>query len=58
VAAASAGPYENLHLDPDTQPCQHPTTQFFTGRMAFLPSNQQCQSTEGPTQKLPEYAAH
>jgi len=24
-----------------------PTTQFFTGRMPFLPPNQQCQSTEG-----------
>ena len=29
------------------QPCQHPTTQFFTGRMPFLTPNQQCQSTEG-----------
>jgi len=28
-------------------PCQHPTTQFFTGRMPFLPPNQQHQSTEG-----------
>ena len=27
-------------------PCQHPTTQFFTGRMSFLPPNQQCQSTD------------
>ena len=27
--------------------CQHPTTQFFTDRMPFLPPNQQCQSTEG-----------
>ena len=27
--------------------CQHATTQFFTGRMPFLPLNQQCQSTEG-----------
>ena len=26
---------------------QHPTTQFFTGRMPFLPPNQQHQSTEG-----------
>jgi len=25
---------------------QHPTAQFFTGRMPFLPPNQQCQSTE------------
>jgi len=27
-------------------PRQHPTTQFFTGRMPFLPPNQQRQSTE------------
>ena len=26
---------------------QHPTAQFFTGRVPFLPPNQQCQSTEG-----------
>jgi len=26
---------------------QHPTAQFFTGRMPFLPPNQQRQSTEG-----------
>ena len=26
---------------------QHPTSQFFTGRMPFLPHNQQRQSTEG-----------
>jgi len=37
VAVASAGPYASLHL----------TTQFFTGRMPFLPPNQQRQSTEG-----------
>jgi len=30
-----------------TQPHQHPTTQFFTGWMPFLPPNQQHQSTEG-----------
>jgi len=48
VAVASAGPYASLHLAPDRQPHQHPTTQFFTGRMPFLPPNQQCQSTEGP----------
>ena len=36
-----------LHLAPDRQPDQHPTTQFFTGWMPFLPPNQQCQSTEG-----------
>ena len=27
--------------------CQHPSAQFFTGRMPFLLPNQQCQSTEG-----------
>jgi len=32
-------------LQSDT--CQHPTTQIFTGRMPFLPPNQQRQSTEG-----------
>jgi len=42
-----AGPYANLHLTPDIQPCQHPTTQFYTGWMPFLPSNQQHQNTEG-----------
>jgi len=26
--------------------CQHPTAQFFTGRMPFLPPKQQYQSTE------------
>ena len=40
VAVASAGPYASLHLTPDWQPHQHPTTQFFTGRMPFLPPNQ------------------
>jgi len=47
VSVASAGPYASLHLAPDRQPCQHPTTQFFTGRMPFLPTNQQRRSTEG-----------
>jgi len=28
-----------------------PTTQFFTGRMPFLPSNQQHQSTEGKSEQ-------
>jgi len=38
----------SLHLAPDRQPHQHPTTlMFFTGRMPFLPPSQQCQSTEG-----------
>jgi len=30
-------------------PVGYPTTQFFTGRMPFLPPNQQRQSTEGIT---------
>jgi len=34
------------------QPRQKPTTHFFTGRMPFLPPNQQRQSTEG-TVNLP-----
>ena len=50
MAVASAGPYASLHLAPDREPRQHPTTQFFTGRMPFLPPNQQRQSTEGITQ--------
>jgi len=48
VAVASAGPYANhLHLAPDRQPRQYLITQFFTGRMNFLPPNQQHQSTKG-----------
>ena len=31
---------------------QHPTAQFFTGWMPFLPPNQQRQSTEGTVQQL------
>ena len=46
---ASAGPYASLHLAPDRWPRQHPTVHFFTGRMPFLPPNQQRQSTEGNT---------
>ena len=46
MATASAGPYASLHLAADRQPRQHPTTQFFTGRMPFLPSNQRRQSTD------------
>jgi len=46
---ASAGPYASLHLAPDRQPHQHPTTQFFAGRMPFLPPNQPRRSTEGAT---------
>ena len=29
-----------------------PTPSFFTGRMPFLPPNQQCQSTEGKTVEM------
>ena len=47
MAVASAGPYASLHLAPDRQPRQYTTTLFFTGRMPFLPPNQQRQSTEG-----------
>jgi len=46
VAVASAGPYASLHLAPDRQPDQHPTTLFYRPD-AFLPPNQQHQSTEG-----------
>ena len=41
------GPYASLHLAADNHAwCQHPTTQFFTSQMPFLPPNQQRQSTE------------
>jgi len=50
VAVVSAGPHASLHLAPGRQPRQHPTTQFFTGWMPFLPPNQQRQSTEGTIQ--------
>ena len=43
-------------------PCsrQHPTTQFFTGWMPFLPLNQQRQSTEGtdPTEYTAKQLTH
>ena len=47
MVVASAGPYASLHLAPDRQPRHHPTTLFLSGRMLFLPPNQQRQSTEG-----------
>ena len=43
------GHMQVLHVAPERQPRQHPTTQFFTGRIPFLPPNQQRQSTEGAT---------
>jgi len=49
MAVASAGPYASLHLAPDRQPHQHPTTLFFT---LFLTPNQQRQSTEGTSTRL------
>jgi len=52
VAVASAGPYASLHLAPDRQPRQHPTTQLFTGQMPFLPPNQQHKSNEGTNLEL------
>ena len=36
MAVASSVPHTNLHPDPDRQPCQHPTTQFFTGQMTCI----------------------
>ena len=52
MAVASAGQYASLHLAPDRQPRQYPTTLFFTGQMPFLPPNQQRQSTEGTLHHL------
>ena len=51
MAVASAGPYaSHLHFAPDRYPCQHLITQVFTGRMPFLPYNQQRESaTNWPT---------
>jgi len=55
MAVASAGPYASLHLAPDRQPQQHPATLFFTGRMPFLPPNQQRQSSEGKSGTTQQY---
>jgi len=49
-----AGPYASLHLAPDryaTPAPHHSVFSFFTGRMPFLPPNQQRQSTEDTTFK-------
>ena len=43
---ASAGLYASLHLIADNH-ANIPPLSFFTGRMPYLPPNQQCQSTEG-----------
>jgi len=37
----------HMHVCTSLQTDSHPTTQLFTGRMPFLPPNQQLQSTEG-----------
>ena len=47
MAVASAGPYESLHLAQTDNHASTPPLSFFTGRMPFLPPDQQCQSTEG-----------
>jgi len=54
VAVASAGLYANhLHFAPDRQPHQYPITQFLTGWMLFLLSDEQCQRTEGRDGTIP-----
>jgi len=50
VAVASAGPYAN-HIAPENNHASTPPL-FFTGRMPFLPPNQQRRSTEGDLQQL------
>ena len=52
VAMASAGPYASLHLAPDRYHTSSSPLSFFTGRMPFLPPNQQRQSTEGQQTSL------
>jgi len=47
AAVASAEPYASLHLAPNRHHASTPPLSFFTGRMPFLPPNQQRQSTEG-----------
>jgi len=47
VAVASAGPYANLHLSQADNHASTPPLSFFTGRMLFLPPNQQHQSNKG-----------
>jgi len=46
VAVASAEPYANLHLAPDNH-ASAPPLSFFTGRMLFLPPDQQHQNIKG-----------
>ena len=46
MAVASAGLYASLQLIPDNH-ANIPPLSFFTGRMPFLPPNQEHQSTKG-----------
>jgi len=39
-------------LQADNHANTHHSKKFFTGRLPFLPPNQQCQSTEGNKKKL------
>jgi len=57
VAVASAGPYASLHLTPDRQPRQHPTTQFL---QAKCPSCRKTNSIKALKAKalLPEVIYH
>jgi len=50
VAVASAGPQVCTSLHTDNH-ASTPPLSFFTGRMPFLPPNQQHQSTEGNSNK-------
>jgi len=45
VAVTSAGPCANLHLTQSDNHARIPPLSCFTGRMPFLPPNQQHQST-------------
>jgi len=47
VAVASAGPCQVCTLLQTDNHASTPPLEFFTGRMLFLPPNQQRQSTEG-----------
>jgi len=52
---ASAGPYASLHIAPDKQPRQHPTTQFLqAGCPSCRPTNiiKALKATEFITQKM------
>jgi len=52
---ASAGPHASMHLAPDRQPRQHPTTQFFTGRMPFLPPTNSVKALKNTTVYITDF---